>query len=388
MTNTISLLLCLFLCATQTFYTFPRQDYEQRARQVTFEEAVSLSAQIQEDMNECLKIENVEAEIEFLCQEEIKKLKLSIQELNEQKEAYALQQEEFLHKSSLSKEDLACIEQLERTQREMIEQKKTLKDVQSNLYKIQKQVLPIRNQRIRDQEAQKILEERFMERIPEMNGEGEYDVHKVIGGSKNLPVYGGQKAFVKSNNVSCLVAGDFEIDTFSEYWIYPIQGGIISAGTWSYPNGAMHLGMDYAVPLYTSLMAPANGLILYANNPVSSNCGYLGNMCGWPYGGGNTIAMICAVAGSIYGVTFAHLSNNIYVYAGQQVGQGQVIAQTGNSGNSTGPHCHIEVFTLGTDLETVVNYFASTADFAFGCGWSAPATCSGYGCRVRPEVIL
>lgn len=388
MTNIISLLLCLFLCATQTFSIVEKKDYVQLSQQVSFSQASALSEEIQKEINQCIRIENVEQEIEYLCYTEKEELQKQIQKLKEEKKTLSKQRDTLVKKSEFTQEELDLISNYEYVQRELARKNKQLKQINQTLTTIQKEVTPISAQKRDDEKAQSILEERFGEQIPEIQEGGEYNEHKVIGGSENLPVYGGQKTYKKSSLTSCLVAGDYSIDTYSEYWIYPISGGIISAGTWSYPGGSMHLGMDYAVSLYTEVVAPANGLILYADNPVDSNCGYLGNMCGWPYGGGNTIAMICAVAGSIYGMTFAHLSNNIYVYPGQQVAQGQTIALSGNSGNSTGPHCHIEVFTLSASLETIVDYFASTADFAFGCGWSAPATCSGYGCRVRPENIL
>lgn len=165
--------------------------------------------------------------------------------------------------------------------------------------------------------------------------------------------------------------------------------GPISAGTWSYPGGGMHLGMDLAVGMYTPLRAPADGVILYASAPVSSNCGYLGNTCGWPYGGGNTLCMLAVTDDQLYAVSLCHLSNDIRVSAGMRVSQGDVLALSGNSGNSSGPHTHIEVFALRTDLQSAASYFKNNgADFSFGCGWSAPATCSGIACRIRPESVF
>ena len=39
--------------------------------------------------------------------------------------------------------------------------------------------------------------------------------------------------------------------------------------------------------------------------------------------------------------------NREFVYAGQRVTTGQVIAEVGNRGNSTGPHLHFEVHPSG-----------------------------------------
>ena len=172
----------------------------------------------------------------------------------------------------------------------------------------------------------------------------------------------------------------------------PIHGGGKSAGTWAYPGGGLHLGLDWAVPIGTPLYAPANGVIIYASNPVASSSGYLGNWSGHPAGGGNTIEMLCNVNGTLYAVSFAHLAQEGFaVRAGQQVSQGQVLARTGNSGNSSGPHCHIEVINLGSmSVNDAVARFSQTADFAWGTGWNSTATsCEATGgatpCRERPE---
>lgn len=173
--------------------------------------------------------------------------------------------------------------------------------------------------------------------------------------------------------------------------ISPISGGVYSAGTWAYPSGGLHLGLDWAVPIGTPVYAPADGVILYASNPVGSNSGYLGNWSGWPAGGGNTVEMLCSINGTLYAISFAHLSQEgMAVVAGQSVYAGQVLCLTGNSGNSSGAHCHIEIYNLGSmSTEEAISRFAAGADFAWGTGWNSTATAceAGYGtpCRERPE---
>lgn len=217
---------------------------------------------------------------------------------------------------------------------------------------------------------------------------GEFNPFKNIKGSKNLPVYGSMKSAPEEYGFSCLTGNDYEVDESSLNFILPSKKGYVSAGTWSYPQGGLHLGMDYALPMYSEIQAPANGLILYADNPVPSNNGFLGNWCGWPSGAGNSICLLCAVNDEYYIFSFAHLSNKIYVFPGQQVRQGDVLALSGNSGNSTGPHTHIEVFHCRSKMADIINYFAQTADFSFGNGWKKPATCSSYACRIRPESVF
>lgn len=173
--------------------------------------------------------------------------------------------------------------------------------------------------------------------------------------------------------------------------IFPVKGGSYSAGTWAYPGGGLHLGIDWAAPIGTSVVAPADGIILYANNPVASNSGYLGNWTGHPAGGGNTVAMLVNLNGTMLGITFAHLAQEgMSVKAGDTVTQGQKLAETGNSGNSSGAHCHIEVINLGQiTAKEAVALFSESADFAFGTGWGTTATtCEASGttpCRERPE---
>ena len=82
-----------------------------------------------------------------------------------------------------------------------------------------------------------------------------------------------------------------------------------------------HGGIDIPVAIGTAVSAPADGVV-----EVSGVRGR----------GGKTL-IIRHADGSTTG--FAHL-DNINVKAGDTVSQGQVVAASGNTGNSTGPHLH------------------------------------------------
>jgi murein DD-endopeptidase MepM/ murein hydrolase activator NlpD len=176
--------------------------------------------------------------------------------------------------------------------------------------------------------------------------------------------------------------------------IFPIQAGKQSAGTWAYSGGGLHLGLDWATSIGTQVLAPADGIILYAGNPVASNSGYLGNWSGYPEGGGNTVGMLINLKGTLFFISFSHLAQEgMNVKAGDSVSQGQQIALTGNSGNSSGPHCHIEMINLGNmSLSDAIAKFSASADFAWGAGWNSTATACENGastpCRERPEKYL
>ncbi|MGX8832863.1 murein hydrolase activator EnvC family protein [Amedibacillus sp. YH-ame6] len=198
---------------------------------------------------------------------------------------------------------------------------------------------------------------------------------------------------IRNNIISITNPGDLDFSGNTGLAM-PVQGGYISAGTWYYPGGGAHLGMDKAVPIGTPVIAPSDGIILYASAPVSSNGGYLGNWSGYPQGGGNTMQLLTQANGITYAISFFHLSQGGMLSAGTRVSVGQQIALTGNSGNSSGAHCHIEVINLGNmSLTDAIARFQRTADFAWGNGWGSGAVnnvCNikGAPCRMRPEEVF
>jgi murein DD-endopeptidase MepM/ murein hydrolase activator NlpD len=106
----------------------------------------------------------------------------------------------------------------------------------------------------------------------------------------------------------------------------PIKNGKITTGYhvpgkhWSV---GYHTGIDFATPVGTDILAVADGV--YSN----SNWGKA-------YGK----AIVQALPDGTY-VIYAHLSK-VLIKPGDKIKKGQHIAESGNTGNSTGPHLHLE----------------------------------------------
>ena len=112
--------------------------------------------------------------------------------------------------------------------------------------------------------------------------------------------------------------------------IWPVNGSVSSPfGTrW----GRLHAGVDIPVPIGTPVRASASGRVIIAG----------------PTGGyGN---YVCVQHSGSMSTCNGH-NNSLNVSQGQSVRQGQVIAQSGNTGNSTGPHVHFEVRIGGSPVD-------------------------------------
>ena len=191
-------------------------------------------------------------------------------------------------------------------------------------------------------------------------------------------------------------AGGMDAVTSSNGWVFPVPGSRRSAGTWYYPGGGVHLGYDFAAPVGTNIYAVGNGIVI--NRADGCPYGYLGSTCGAQYGGssggGNQVYLLTTVNGSLYAVKYLHMLAGTPIRNGTIVAAGDLVGKVGSSGNSTGPHCHIEVFYLG-NASNFSNYAQTwNGDLAFGCGWGYAALSrrceSGVGapCRIRPESVF
>lgn len=92
-----------------------------------------------------------------------------------------------------------------------------------------------------------------------------------------------------------------------------------------------HKGIDLAVPVGTPVKTIADGRVVYA---------------GWGTGYGKYVKVDHPGG---FATIYAHLSA-FKVHVGEQVKQGQVVALSGNTGWSTGPHLYFQFFVHGTPV--------------------------------------
>ncbi len=165
-----------------------------------------------------------------------------------------------------------------------------------------------------------------------------------------------------------------EVGVTSAGFVAAVHNSTIVATVWNYSpdflDGRWHLGVDYAAGRGTEIHAPASGIVIRADDGCGDP-GYLGSACGyWISGGGNQVYMMCEVNGKVYGIIFFHL-NRVDVSYGDYLLQDDVIGTVGSSGSSTGPHCHIEMYYLGSGY--LMDYVAMGWNATFSVGRGATA---------------
>lgn len=115
-------------------------------------------------------------------------------------------------------------------------------------------------------------------------------------------------------------------------WVLPLESYRISAtfGASSYLWSSVHTGLDMSAPSGTAIRAIANGVI--------TETGYDGSY-------GNKTVLTLEDGTDLW---FCH-QTTIDVSVGDTVRGGEVIGTVGSTGNSTGPHLHLEVRPGGGD---------------------------------------
>lgn len=97
--------------------------------------------------------------------------------------------------------------------------------------------------------------------------------------------------------------------------------------------GSLHPGQDFAVPVGTPVMAMSGGTVVFA---------------GWSGGYGNKVEI------RYWDGTISWMAHNsaLKVTQGESVTPGEVVALSGNTGHSTGPHSHLEIHLGGDETDS------------------------------------
>ncbi len=117
---------------------------------------------------------------------------------------------------------------------------------------------------------------------------------------------------------------------------WPLQGQVSSPfGMRHHPVTGVrkfHTGLDIRAPMGTPVKATANGIVSFS---------------GWTSGSGHIVVI---EHGHGFSTAYAHNKEN-FVKVGQTVKKGEMIASSGSSGISTGPHLHYEVWKSGKQID-------------------------------------
>lgn len=110
-------------------------------------------------------------------------------------------------------------------------------------------------------------------------------------------------------------------------WVKPLDNAVFTS-PFGHRWGKLHAGQDYAAPEGTPLKSMGTGTVIGAS----------------PMGGYGTFIDIEYTDGSVS--RYGHLSS-VSATVGQEVAPGDVVALSGNTGTSTGPHLHVEIHPDG-----------------------------------------
>ena len=119
---------------------------------------------------------------------------------------------------------------------------------------------------------------------------------------------------------------------------WPVSGTLSSPyGYRNHPvhdEKKFHTGVDISVPPGSEVKATAQGIVSFA---------------GWTEGSG---IVVVVEHGHGFSTAYAH-NRKAVVRVGQRIARGEVVAQSGSTGVSTGPHVHYEIWRNGRHADPV-----------------------------------
>lgn len=149
-----------------------------------------------------------------------------------------------------------------------------------------------------------------------------------VNNLKDSRIYPGQELKITGSNTTPRIVAAPSTGNLDFYW--PVQWRGVNS-RWGYrthpvsgKRGSFHTGVDLKAPMNTPVKAAEGGSVRIA---------------GWLSGYGKTVIIDHS---SGYSTLYAHL-DKIEVRAGEKIKRGEKIAESGKTGNVTGPHLHFEV---------------------------------------------
>lgn len=138
---------------------------------------------------------------------------------------------------------------------------------------------------------------------------------------------------------------------------YPVPSQTRITTAYGSAGYAGHTGVDFACASGVNVVAAESGIVVTSKDITShTNCS-----CSYTGGGYHSYGRYIVIlhdkknsAGNYVFTLYAHNSQRL-VSEGQRVEKGQVIAKSGSTGNSSGPHCHFEVRTPSSAYSSCVN---------------------------------
>lgn len=141
-------------------------------------------------------------------------------------------------------------------------------------------------------------------------------------------------------------------------WVYPIKETKFNkiSSPYGWRNGNRHLGLDinkgdYSTILDEEIVAPFTGKVVFVNKEYN----YTTRLPNYGYCIIMETSSVDPVSGNKLRVVFMHLNEAPSLNAGATVTAGKVIGKIGTTGNSTGPHLHLEINNKGTNFAGMNN---------------------------------
>lgn len=137
-----------------------------------------------------------------------------------------------------------------------------------------------------------------------------------------------------------VLASDFEARPFDPKtylktgeFLWPVPASTTISSGFGHRWGRAHEGIDISARVGSHIVTAADGVVVYSGSEI---------------GGYGNITVIAHKNG--FFTVYAHAKSN-FTRQGQRVYRGQVIAQIGMTGRTTGPHLHFEIRKNGEAID-------------------------------------